>query len=118
MFKDNLKKARKHCNLTQNDLGDLLGLSHGTMVAYEQGTREPNLQNLKKMSQILKVSVDDLISDKELSFDDSSPVPVLPDNPIFSFTVSQFELLNTYLKMSDSEREDFVEDLKSRLSQR
>lgn len=61
IFNERLKQLRKERNLTQYDLVELLGFSRGQIGNYEQGTREPNLNTLLKISDFFNVSVDYLL---------------------------------------------------------
>lgn len=72
---DMIKIYRKNKKLTQDELGDLLGLERQTISTYEQGTREPSISTLCKMVEIFSVTMDSLIfgDDSNLS-DDSSDI--------------------------------------------
>lgn len=56
-----LKEARRKQNLTQEDLGKLLGLSKSAISLYENEKRNPNLENIIEMIYILGVSADYLL---------------------------------------------------------
>lgn len=68
-FGEKLKTIRKSRNLTQLELSQRLGVSKGTVSAYEQGLSYPSIETLVKITSILNISSDYLlgISD-ELSF--------------------------------------------------
>lgn len=59
-FCDNLKKARLDRELTQFEISSLLGVAKSTYSMYESGHREPNIRTVKKISDILNVSVSQL----------------------------------------------------------
>lgn len=61
----NLKKARKAKGLTAEQLAQLLHFSKGTINGYEQEIREPDLQTLIKLSELLDCSVDYLIGNEK-----------------------------------------------------
>ena len=65
-FAENLRKARESKGITKTRMANALGLSLTAYSLYEKGENEPNLTNLKYISIILDVSIDDL-----LSYDDS-----------------------------------------------
>ena len=65
IFGENLKKAREKCNLTQEQLAYELNVSASTIGMYEQGRREPDLDTLIKMSNILHISINMLLGTKE-----------------------------------------------------
>ncbi|MBQ6841529.1 MAG: helix-turn-helix transcriptional regulator [Bacilli bacterium] len=56
-----LKEARKSKNLSQEQLGELLGLSKSAISLYESEKRNPNLENIVEMMYILGVSADYLL---------------------------------------------------------
>ena len=49
--------------MTQAELAILLGVTVMTISNYERGEREPSIENLKRMSEIFGVPVDELIAD-------------------------------------------------------
>ncbi|GAB5082678.1 hypothetical protein Osc1_18530 [Hominimerdicola sp. 21CYCFAH17_S] len=61
MFCDNLKKARKNCNMSQEEVAELLNTSRSNISKYEIGTLEPSINTLKKMCEIYKISADELL---------------------------------------------------------
>lgn len=58
---DNLRKLRLQSGFTQKQMAELLNLSTNGYQNYELGTREPSLQILCKIADILGVSVDYLL---------------------------------------------------------
>ena len=63
---DNIKKFREEKNLTQQQLADKLYVSRQTVCRWEKGSRCPDLITAKKLALELDVSVDELISDKDV----------------------------------------------------
>lgn len=61
MFGTNLKKLREERNMSQEQLGELLGVSKSTVGMYEQGNREPKHSILMDIARLFKVSVDSLL---------------------------------------------------------
>ena len=65
-IKDRIKVIRKNANITQEDFANQLGVSIMTIRRYESGKQEPKPTTLKKMAEILGVTVKDiLISENE-----------------------------------------------------
>jgi len=64
-FGELLKKARKNKGLRQKDLAMEIGVAQTTIANYENNVRFPNEQTLIKLSEILDVSLDYLIRDKQ-----------------------------------------------------
>lgn len=61
-FCQNLKDARKLCNLTQRQVAENLGVVESCYANWEQGRTEPNIEMLRKLGEIFKINIDDLIN--------------------------------------------------------
>lgn len=73
MFKQRLAELRKQKGLTQEQLAKQLGFTRGQVSNYEQGTREPDFETLKKIADFFNVSADYLLG----RTDDPTPVAKL-----------------------------------------
>lgn len=62
---ENLKKIRKKCALTQNDIADSLGISRSTYTYWELGKSRPSYEDLIKLTKVFNIDV------KEIIFGDS-----------------------------------------------
>lgn len=60
MFHQRLKSLRLERKMTQQELGDALGIPRGTMAGYES-LREPDVATMRKMADYFGVSVDYLV---------------------------------------------------------
>ena len=60
-FNENLKLAREKKNMTQKEVADGIGVAKSTYSLYESGNREPNVQTINKISDVLNVSADELL---------------------------------------------------------
>lgn len=60
-FNENLKIARERKGLSQKDLAENIGVAKSTYSLYESGNREPNVQTIKKIADVLEVSADELL---------------------------------------------------------
>ena len=60
-FFENLKKARLRKGLSQVQLAEQLGVAKSTYSMYESSNREPNVQTIKKIADILNVTTDKLL---------------------------------------------------------
>ena len=58
MFGDVLKRLRKESDLTQRDLGRLLGVSESTIGMYERNQREPAFEMLEAIADYFNVDMD------------------------------------------------------------
>ncbi|MBO4458873.1 MAG: helix-turn-helix transcriptional regulator [Butyrivibrio sp.] len=65
-FGEQLRSAREIKGLTQKMLADQLYVSRQTISNWERGERYPDIVTLKKISQLLEVSLDNLLSGKEM----------------------------------------------------
>lgn len=61
MFKDRLRSARIFRGFTLQGLADALNITLITIQKYEAGVREPNLQTLRQLADVLNVSTDFLL---------------------------------------------------------
>ena len=60
-FNENLRTARERKGLSQKDMAESIGVAKSTYSLYESGNREPNVQTIKKIADILNVSADELL---------------------------------------------------------
>ena len=58
-------ELRKKKNLTQDDLAILLDISDKSVSKWENGSSRPTIENLKKLSNIFEISLDELIEVEE-----------------------------------------------------
>lgn len=65
-FGENLKKVREERGLTQQSLAEQLFVTRQAVSRWEGGSRYPDLMTAKKMSQLLGVSLDELLSDDDM----------------------------------------------------
>ena len=63
-FGEKLSSLRKQANLTQNDLAEKLNVSRQAITKWESGIGLPDLDNIKKLSSIFNVKIDDLLDYK------------------------------------------------------
>lgn len=62
---DNIRKYRKQKNLTQKELGDLVGISNTYLSDMEIGRTNPSIKTLKRIAKGLEISYMDLLRDTE-----------------------------------------------------
>ena len=60
-FNENLKNARERKGMSQKDVAEEIGVAKSTYSLYESGNREPNVQTIKKIADVLNVSADELL---------------------------------------------------------
>ena len=88
---EKIKEERKKAGLTQSELAAKVGVASVTIGQYERGQREPRCLILKKISNVLDVPLEKL-----LSIDDALEIASKRIN-------NANELMGTLRKMSDSE---------------
>lgn len=54
---ENLRSLRKHMKWSQEELADKVGLNRGNIASYENGTAEPRICNLVKISHLFNIPV-------------------------------------------------------------
>ncbi|MCW0538875.1 helix-turn-helix transcriptional regulator [Clostridioides difficile] len=64
---DNIKKFREEKKYTQQQLADKLYVSRQTICRWENGSRCPDLITAKKLAMELGVTLDELISDEDIT---------------------------------------------------
>lgn len=60
-----LKKLRIENNLSQEKLGEKLGLSRQSVSKWEQGNASPDIDNIMKLASLYNVSVESILSGEE-----------------------------------------------------
>ena len=60
-FNENLKEARLKSGFSQKDVAENIGVAKSTYSLYESGSREPNVNTIKKLASYLNVSADELL---------------------------------------------------------
>ena len=66
-FGEQLRRAREAKGMTQQSLAEQLYVTRQSVSRWECGDRYPDLLTTKKISRILEVSLDDLLSGKEMT---------------------------------------------------
>ncbi len=71
-FGEFIYQLRTEQNLSQRKLGELVGLSNKAVSKWENGVSKPSTNTLKKLSEVLDVSVEELLAGRR--FSDDAPV--------------------------------------------
>lgn len=84
-FADRLKELRKLNNMTQTDLGKLLGVGNTTISMYESDKSTPNDEIKLKISEYFNVSLDWLMGKSDVrsstSLNKKTTIPIIFNNP-------------------------------------
>ncbi len=117
MFGKRLVALRKQKGISQYDLADQLDLSRGQLSNYELGTREPDFETLRKITEYFDVTADYLLGfsdiQKEIkSVDDMSStehtkLPVLSTIRA-GIPILADENIGGYIDVPDYLRADFI----------
>ncbi len=63
IFGKRLKELRVNKGISQQKLGEDLGFCNQTISFWENGSREPDLDTLVKISQYFEISIGDLLEE-------------------------------------------------------
>lgn len=64
-----LKELRKENNMTQEQLGERIGVTNKTISRWETGNYMPPVENLKLLSDIYQVSINEILAGERLAQD-------------------------------------------------
>lgn len=62
-----IRMYRKKAGLTQVKLAEIIGATQGAIAMWESGDREPDIKTLKKLSEALNCTVDELLATVNIS---------------------------------------------------
>ena len=91
-------ELRKKKNLTQEDLALLLDISDKSVSKWENGTSKPTIENLKKLSSVFDISLDDLIEDNCNKKKQKITKIVLTGGPCAGKTTAMNWIQNNFVK--------------------
>ena len=100
---ENMRHLRKKKGMTMKELGELVGVAEITISTYETGKREPSLEILCKIADVLDVSLDMLVRGKEKDRPEGRPIG---------------EMLKMYDKLSSEELELILAVINASLADR
>ena len=100
-FGEQLRNARELKGLTQKSLAEQLYVTRQTVSRWECGERYPDIITLKRLSEILSVSLDDLLSGKEMT-EVAEKNPVVEDKTINNVTsvLYAFIVLSVFMQLA------------------
>lgn len=61
----NISEAREKCGITQQELAKRLSVTQGAVSQWENGIVFPRVSMLKKIAEVLKCPVDELLRERE-----------------------------------------------------
>lgn len=93
-FNINLKNARERKEITQKELAERIGVAKSTYSLYESGNREPNVQTIRKITDVLEVTADELLGLE------NEPIPTLAARKGGeNFTPEELDKIEEYKKL-------------------
>jgi transcriptional regulator with XRE-family HTH domain len=64
MLAENLKKLRKLCNLSQEELARKAGITYSTLIKLESGAnKNPTVKTLQQLARALEATLDELVKE-------------------------------------------------------
>ena len=75
-----LKEARKNARLTQKEIASIIGVNQNTYSYWENGKTKVDNVTLKKLAEVLNVSVDFLLGDEAPKYDTRLFTQLPPEN--------------------------------------
>ena len=72
VFSKRLKEIRKKAGITQQQLGDMVGVTKVSICCYENGTRTPTLETLIDLADSLNVHLNYLLGVDALAIDEEN----------------------------------------------
>ena len=105
-----LRRCRKNCNLSQQQVADTLGINRTTYTYYESGRFEPSLTTISKLAQIFCVDVSQLLPSEapESPLSDTTQEII---NPIYSLTKDEQNLILAFRLLDDSVKSKILDEV-------
>lgn len=111
-----LKEARKNARLTQKEIASIIGVNQNTYSYWENGKTKVDNITLKKLAEVLNVSVDFLLGDEVPKYDAQIFTQLPPENrkiPIIGSVRCgpnglAFQYLEGYVLVGDEYHGDIV----------
>lgn len=104
---ENLKKARKNKNYTQDKLAKLLGVSRSAVAIWESGNSQPDNRLLSVLADTLDVSVDYLLGREKTSISLDEQLEGV-----------DFALSGEIRDLSDAEKQDILDYVRFKKQQK
>lgn len=92
-FNENLQIARERKGMTQKEVAEKIGVAKSTYSLYESGNREPNVQTIKKIADLLETSADELLGI------DESQITIAAHKEGENFTPDELAKIEEYKKL-------------------
>lgn len=120
MLADNLRLLRNDSKLTQEELAEICDVSRQSVTKWEYGYSIPTIDKLMILSQLYKVSLDELVGNSEIDKHEkikqyitefaAKDIPVDENNEIYSFVI-RFLLFSERMGLSVEQRMEGLEEI-------
>jgi transcriptional regulator with XRE-family HTH domain len=97
-----IKKLRKERNMTQEDLGTVIGRTKFNISNYENGKRQPDNDTLRAFAKFFDVSIDYLLGESNVRHHTET----LAFHTTEDLTEEELEQIKLYIKFLRTQRDD------------
>lgn len=87
-----LKELRRSCNLTRKQAAERIGVAESTIGMYESGSRQPTLENLRKLANLYKTTTDYLLDCEPTNVETISLIGLCEEEKIFIKSLAKYFL--------------------------
>lgn len=97
----NLKKLRKSHQISQQQLGELIGVSQQSVNKYENHSIEPDIYTLSKIAQCFNTSIDYLVGNTDVDH-------IIEEVKPYDLNKEESTLVDGFRKLSSSEKKSII----------
>ncbi len=94
----NIKKLREELGISQQTLGDAVGVSQQSINKYENHSVEPDIDTLKKLADYFKTSIDYLVENTDIR----SKAQVTKE---YELNEAEQKIINSFRKLSSKRQQ-------------
>ena len=107
-----IKKLRKSCSYTQKEVADMLGVDRSTYAYYESGRIKPDIDTIRKLSNIFKVHYTQILENEmHTQFSDSK-------QQFFGLNNEETELLTIFRMLSDESKKEIMNSVLQKIKKK
>lgn len=108
---EKIKLYRERKKLTQEQLGNLIGVKGATITRYEKGDRQPKIEQFSKLAEALGCLPVDLLDDDTSTLEKWNVeynAPQLKEDVLILEIMEKFNILND---LGKAKAKDYIDDL-------
>ncbi|MBR0423824.1 MAG: helix-turn-helix transcriptional regulator [Clostridia bacterium] len=107
-----IKKLRKSCGYTQKEVADILGVDRSTYAYYESGRIKPDIDTIRKLSNIFRVHYTQILENEMYTqFSDSKP-------QTFGLNNEEMELLTIFRMLPDESKKEVMNSVLKKIKKK